>query len=83
MDLSAEHGHDLRIVDEVIVRLRSRLATCDESELPAVGSLLLKYLERRAAMLGLDRKPESQNLGSISAVTDRLRLVKPRGRAKT
>jgi len=75
MDQEAEHSHDLRIVDEVIVRLRSRLATCDDSELPAVGALLLKYLERRAAMLGLDRKDAPLPTGSIAAVEARLALV--------
>ena len=77
MDLSAEHDHDLRILDEVIVRLRSRLATCDDAELPAVGALLLKYLERRAAMLGLDQKRVLEAPGSIAAVTARMSLVPP------
>ena len=81
MDPEAEHSADLRIVDEVIVRLRSRLATCDDAELPAVGSLLLKYLERRAAMLGLDRKDKPGSPGSIAEVTQRLALVpKPKRR---
>jgi len=75
VDLEAEHSADLRIVDEVIVRLRSRLATCDDSELPSVGALLLKYLERRAAMLGLDQKPKGPAPGSISEATKRLGLV--------
>jgi hypothetical protein len=75
LDLEAEHSADLRIVDEVIVRLRSRLATCDDSELPSVGALLLKYLERRAAMLGLDQKPKGAASGSIAEATKRLELV--------
>ena len=75
VDLEAEHSADLRIVDEVITRLRSRLATCDESELSGVGALLLKYLERRAAMLGLDRRDKPGNPGSIAEVTRRMELV--------
>ncbi len=75
LDLDAEHSADLRIVDEVIVRLRSRMATCDDAEIQAVGGLLLKYLERRAAMLGLDRKDKPAPAGSIAAVTQRLGIV--------
>ena len=75
IDLEAEHSADLAIIDEVVGRLRSRLATCDESELSSVGALLLKYLERRAAMLGLDRKDKPGALSSIAEATRRMELV--------
>ena len=78
IDLEAEHAADLAIVDEVVGRLRSRLATCDESELSGVGALLLKYLERRAAMLGLDRKDKPGSPGSIAEVTRRMEVVAKR-----
>lgn len=78
MDLEAEHSADLAIIDEVVGRLRSRLATCDESELPAVGALLLKYLERRADMLGLDKRGATTAPGSIGEVTKRLGIVSRR-----
>ena len=81
IDLEAEQEADLAIVDEVVSRLRSRLATCDESELAGVGALLLKYLERRAAMLGLDRKDKPGAApGSIAEVTRRMGLVGISGR---
>ena len=81
IDLEAEHAADLAIVDEVVGRLRSRLATCDESELSGVGALLLKYLERRAAMLGLDRRDKPALGSSIAEATRRMSVVageKPR-----
>ena len=75
VDLEAEHAADLAIVNKAVSRLESRMALCDDSELPAVGGLLLKYLERRAAMLGLDHKAAPSAPGSIAEVTKRLGLV--------
>ena len=62
---------ELAILDEVIGRLRSRLATGDDSELGPLGTLLLKYLERRAEIGG--SAPEKP--GTIAAVTRKLQSV--------
>lgn len=75
MDVESQLAADLAIVNKAVERLESRMALCDDSELPAVGGLLLKYLERRAAMLGLDAKAAPGATGSIAEVTKRLGLV--------
>ena len=75
VDLEAEHAADLAIVNKAVTRLESRMALCDDSELPAVGGLLLKYLERRAAMLGLDKVTAPKAPGSIAEVTRRMQAV--------
>ena len=70
--MAVDSPTELDILDGVIVRLRSRLATGDDSELGPLGTLLLKYLERRAEISGgaAPNKP-----GSIAEVTKRLGLV--------
>ena len=70
---------ELALLDETIGRIRSRLGTGDDSELPALGALLLKYLERRASVTSRDI-PDA-NPGSIASVTRKLQAVSrgPRG----
>ncbi len=67
---------ELSVLDETISRLRSRITLGDDSELPALGSLLLKYLERRAELV-TPRDATDRNAGSIAAATARLELVGP------
>ena len=70
---------EMAVLDETIGRLRSRIATGDDSELGPLGTLLLKYLERRAVLV--PPGPSQDPPGSIAAVTRKLRSVpgRPRG----
>jgi hypothetical protein len=71
---------ELTVLDETIGRLRSRMATGDDSELGPLGTLLLKYLERRdEVMRARGDKPAEAKPGSIAAATSRLEIV---GQAK-
>ena len=69
---------ELTLLDETIGRIRSRIATCDESEFSALGALLLKYLQRRGELSAVPTEPTAKP-GSIAAVTSRLEIV---GQAK-
>ena len=80
MDIDAERDADLRVLDEQIVRIRNRLAVADDDEAGPLQDRLLRFFQRRARMLGLDRKeppkPKVAPPGSIAEVTKRLELVK-------
>ncbi len=67
---------ELTLLDDLIGRLKSRLATGDDSELQSLGALMLKYLERRAEVLE-KRSPlaDEARPGSIAAATSRLSAV--------
>ncbi len=79
---SAEPFDELTLLDDLIGRLKSRLATGDDSELQSLGALMLKYLERRAEVLEKRSPPADEaRPGSIAAATERLSVVRkaPRG----